>query len=146
MRVDGETTSDPVAIEKKMRATRRGVFEQGADKITEEAHNYWEEFGHLYPAKPEFWLRPLAGSDLWNAARAGPNTSPGLDGWAPAELCLLLGEKVHICLASILTMIEETGEWPKALLEVRGCAFQRRTPQSRRPLQVPSPPDVTSGI
>ena len=89
MRVEGEITIDPVAIEATVRETWRAAPKHRAGQAHEEAQAVLGITRAPIPGTPETWIPPPTGGDLWRAAHAGPTSPPGLDGWAPTQLGMI---------------------------------------------------------
>eukprot|EP00969_Alexandrium_andersonii_P211126 9324811-Alexandrium_andersonii.AAC.1 len=113
---DGEgVTCDPVRIEEIVREAWQKVFAHEADTLRGKALAFCEHRAGLFPSGAEVGLSAHTGNSLWEAARAGPKTSAGPDGWLPAELRLLPTEAFDL-LAGLFNAVEAGAKWPKELL------------------------------
>eukprot|EP00973_Karenia_brevis_P028579 3938619-Karenia_brevis.AAC.1 len=66
----------------------------------------------------EFQIGDLSGEDLRQACLNANNSSPGTDGWAPADF-KLLSPYIFDLLASLLNLVEEGAPWPADLLHTK---------------------------
>eukprot|EP00969_Alexandrium_andersonii_P322375 14243950-Alexandrium_andersonii.AAC.1 len=71
---------------------------------------------------------------------AGPATSPGPDGWMPAELKYLPAGAFGL-LAALYNAVEEGASWPKEVLKARAVALPKTAGRNQGSAQVPPPYD-----
>ena len=133
---DGHLTAN---IEKQFAAVRQSwqavtdLFKHGEPSHEEFFRTYGQ---HIVPADGH--VPPLTGSMLCQAIKEMSPSSPGLDAWNIEELQIL--QKycpwVYDPLASLLTVIEDTGTWPMSVISGYTSLIPKDQEQAEDPTQL----------
>eukprot|EP00969_Alexandrium_andersonii_P357475 15448902-Alexandrium_andersonii.AAC.1 len=117
---DNEVTSDPQKLDTILQSAWQPIF-RGKSEPLKRAASFNEKYGKWCVQGPTRSIEPITPAQLQRTFRAGGNTAPGLDGWAPAEFKLL---PISACalLSRLLNAIEAGADWPQPLTYAR-CAY-----------------------
>jgi endonuclease/exonuclease/phosphatase family metal-dependent hydrolase len=138
-RADGTLTGNSAEIDRMVLDAWLPIFRKFADSAEPAWEPFEAKFGQHVPSCP-MELGPLSGKILQDALRKLSTGASGADGWRIQEL-RLLPESMLEDLAEVLNCIEETGAWPRALMQAvvslipkgEGCQ-----PLDQRPISVMS--------
>eukprot|EP01059_Diplonema_ambulator_P000003 TRINITY_DN0_c0_g1_i4.p1 TRINITY_DN0_c0_g1~~TRINITY_DN0_c0_g1_i4.p1 ORF type:complete len:1528 (+),score=304.66 TRINITY_DN0_c0_g1_i4:2257-6840(+) len=139
-RRDGTTTADVEEMDEMLHRAWDPVFRKYKNKQQPQYGRFKDRYAR-YIRRANMTCAPLTGDDLWEVLKKKSEKGAcGVDGWRNSELKCLPREHLND-LATLLNLVEETGEWPVALTKALVTPIPKddtRTPLKHRPITVTS--------